>query len=167
MIEVLGVTSMSGVSMRGAAGLKALLVGLAVVCGPAAVHGGTLEQLPQAELKIGTERFPVRVAASPAQRAQGFQDVPAADMDDTAIYFRYTRPQRPRFHMHDVAAPLMIAWIGPDGRVLAVDGMEPGRAGYAPPSPIRAALEYVPEHPLAEAVSPGVLIELGDRANAP
>ncbi len=46
--------------------------------------------------------------------------------------------------MRNVAAPLVIAWIGAEGRVVGVERMAPGEGGYQPPEPVTAALEVVP-----------------------
>lgn len=119
-----------------------------------------IEAMPTAAVAVDGKRFAVRLAATPALRAAGFQYVPAERMARTAIFFAYREPARPGFHMRNVARPLLIAWVAPDCRVLAVDRMTPGSEGHAPPAPVSGALEYTAGHPLAASVRPGRCVRL-------
>lgn len=135
-------------------------VAAVVLAGLLAPLAAALEGMPTAAVTVGEARFTVHLAATAEQRALGFQHVPAEAMADTAIYFRYAEAARPVFHMRNVAAPLRIAWVGPERRVLGVTHMRPGGSGYRPPGPIIGALEFVPQHPLADAVRPGATVRL-------
>jgi uncharacterized protein len=128
--------------------------------GLAPARGGVLEQMPRITLDLNGATHSVRLAATPETRAQGFQHVPEPQIHHEAIYFQFEEPLRPAFHMHNVAVPLLIAWIAADGRVLDVDLMQPGRAGYRPPAPVVAALEFTTRHALAAEVRAGVRIRL-------
>jgi len=58
------------------------------------------------------------------------------------MLFVWLQPGFRPFWMKGVAMPLSVAYIGPKGRVLAVEPMEPDTSGYHwPPTPIIAALE--------------------------
>jgi uncharacterized protein len=140
------------------AGAIVLLTALAtlVSCAqvPAASHA--LAEMPLVVIRIEGEQHIVRLAATAATRAHGFQDVPEDELHREAIYFHFDAPLVPSFHMRNVAAPLWVAWITPDGKVAEMVLMEPGRSLYSPRDPIAGALEFSPRHPLALHVRPGV-----------
>ncbi|MDZ7749671.1 MAG: DUF192 domain-containing protein [Halofilum sp. (in: g-proteobacteria)] len=117
-----------------------------------------IDDMPRIELRVDGRVYTVRLAATGAHRAAGFQFVPGARMSDEAIYFRYPRPTRPVYHMRNVARPLLLAWIAPGGRVHEVIRMQPGSTGHGPRRPVRAVLEYTADHPLADRVRPGVTV---------
>lgn len=127
-----------------------------------AVHasGSRLDDMPSARIEVEGRVYAVRLAATTAHRSAGFQHVAPGDMGDEAIYFSYGRPVRPTYHMRNVARPLRLAWIRPDGRVLRVIGMEPGSSGHRPGEPVSGVLEYTEDHPLADRVDAGSTIEL-------
>lgn len=126
----------------------------------AAVYGGQprIDAMPAGTIAVEGQVHEVRVPRTPEHRAAGFQHVAPERMAGEALYYRYDPPRRPSFHMHNVARPLMLAWIAPDGRVLQVIRMRPGSDGHLAPEPVGAVLEYTGEHPLAEQVRPGVWI---------
>ncbi|WP_200258887.1 DUF192 domain-containing protein [Halorhodospira neutriphila] len=117
-----------------------------------------LEGLPQGALAIDGRIVPARIAATPEARAQGFQGASPEAIARERIYFSWPSPRRPAFHMHNVPAPLAIAWIGPQQRVIAVERMAPERAGYRPPAPVSAALELSPAEAERLEITPGVTI---------
>lgn len=139
-------------------GLAAILLPLLV----AAAHAGqsSIEEMPRARIDVDGHVYPVRLAVTSEHRAAGFQHVAPADMSDVAIYFVYDPPVRPRYHMRNVARPLRLAWIRPDGRVLGVIRMQPETSGYHPAEPVAGVLEYTGDHPLADRVAPGSTIVL-------
>lgn len=127
-----------------------------------------LADMPQTTLTVAGTQNCVRLAATAADRAAGFQDVPGARMDAEAIYFVYDEPRRPTYHMYNVAHPLRLAWIAPDGHVQRVISMQPETTGYRAPEPVTAVLEFTPAHPLAEQVRAGVQVAVeGDGDGGP
>lgn len=137
-----------------------LLTLLSAVAVAAHAGGSKLGDMPRARIDVDGRVYAVRLAATAEHRAAGFQHVAPGDMDGVAIYFAYGRPVRPTYHMRNVARPLRLAWIRPDGRVLAVIRMAPGSGGHRPGAPVSAVLEFTAGHPLAERVRPGARIEL-------
>jgi uncharacterized protein len=130
---------------------------------PAASHA--LSDMPPAVIRIDGDEHVVRLAATPSTRMQGFQDVPEDELHREAIYFQFDAPLVPAFHMRNVAAPLWIAWITPEGYVAEMVLMEPGRRLYSPREPIAGALEYSPRHPLARRVRLGSHVALDAAAS--
>jgi len=92
-------------------------------------------------------KLEARVADEARERSAGFQHICPDVVARTAIYFEFARPRRPSFHMHNVKAPLDIAFIDGGGAVVDIQRMEPYVAGaarqvyYSPPTPVAAALE--------------------------
>lgn len=141
--------------------LAAILVPLlAAVATLAHAGGARLEEMPRARIDVDGREYVVRLAATAGYRAAGFQHVAPGDMAGEAIYFAYARPTRPSYHMHNVARPLQLAWIRPDGRVLGVIRMEPGSDGHRPDAPVSGVLEYTGDHPLASRVGAGSTVAL-------
>jgi uncharacterized protein len=150
---------MPGVSLRPAAVASLLMVLLSctqVQSGP----GAQLDWLPTTSIDVEGERFEVRLAETPEARARGFQHVSEHHMHREAIYFHFDAPLQPTFHMRNVAAPLLIAWIDADGAVIGVDLMQPGTAVYGPSEVVAGALEYTPMHPLATQLRRGTRVQL-------
>jgi uncharacterized membrane protein (UPF0127 family) len=91
--------------------------------------------------------LPVRVADDPRERGAGFQHICPETIDDTNIYFVFNRARRPNFHMRNVWAPLDIAFIDADGRIIDIQRMDPYPRGstketyYSPPGPVTGAVE--------------------------
>lgn len=89
----------------------------------------------------------VRIADDNRERGGGFQYICPQTIDTTAIYFEFDRAYRPSFHMHNVEAPLDIAFVDPRGVILDIQRMEPYTLGaahfryYSPPGAVAAALE--------------------------
>ncbi len=92
-------------------------------------------------------RLQVRVADDHRERAAGFQYICPETIETTAIYFVFERPRRPNFHMHNVKAPLDIAFIDADGVIVSIQRMEPYVVGarkqktYGPQTEVAGALE--------------------------
>lgn len=135
----------------------ALLVGLGLLTACADPEPGVY-QIPKGTIFIDGRPVPARIADEPRERAQGFQHTPAQVMNRERIYFAFPRPTRPSYHMENVAAPLAIAWIGPDHRITALSKMHPGRSGYRPPGPIIAALEVTPDQVVRLNLAVGVAV---------
>lgn len=145
---------------RARPGLAAILLPLLALVTAAYAGAPRLGDMPGARVDVDGRVYAVRLAATAAHRAAGFQHVAPADMGDEAIYFAYERPVRPSYHMHNVARPLRLAWVRPDGRVLGVIRMQPGSDGHRPAEPVSGVLEYTGDHPLAERVGPGSTVML-------
>lgn len=118
----------------------------------------SVADLPIGELLIDGRRLTARIGATPDDRELGFQYATPQQIRHELIYFCYQHAHIPRFHMENVAAPLLIAWIGPDHRVIAIDRMAPETCCYEPPAEIIAALEFAPGHPLANRIRPGTRV---------
>lgn len=92
-------------------------------------------------------RLDARIADEARERAAGFQHICPQTIERRAILFRFARVRRPSFHMHNVKAPLDIAFIDADGRIVDIQRMQPYVAGaarqptYSPPGAVAAALE--------------------------
>lgn len=92
-------------------------------------------------------RLRVRVADDHRERAAGFQYICPETIAATAIYFVFERLRRPSFHMHNVKAPLDIAFIDADGVIVSIQRMEPYVVGareqktYGPQTGVAGALE--------------------------
>jgi len=122
--------------------------------------------MPRTAIAVDGERHCVRLAATAAERAAGFQHVPAGRMDAEAILFLYAAPRRPSYHMRNVEKPLRLAWIAPDGRVSGVIAMQPETTGHDAEQPVIAVLEFTPAHPLAEQVRTGTRLTLDPQGAA-
>lgn len=144
--------------IRAGAAAAAVLVALLAAIPTAPAGEPLVGDMPRVRLAVDGTTWDVRLAATARHRAAGFQHVPAAAMADTAIYFRYRRPTRPSYHMRNVARPLLLAWIAPDGRVRDVIRMQPGSTGHSPRQPVIAVLEFTEAHALAGRVRPGVTV---------
>ncbi|MFP4649058.1 MAG: DUF192 domain-containing protein [Halorhodospira sp.] len=117
-----------------------------------------LESMPRGLLLIDGEPVAARIADTPEARARGFQHADEAQLRSERIYFRWETPQRPSFHMHNVAAALAIVWIDARDRVIGIDRMDPEQAGYQPPWPAQAALELAPSAVDKLGIAPGSTI---------
>lgn len=137
------------------AAVIAAVVLAACGCGLTEVPRHTVAELPIGTILVDGRRVTARVAATPSDRSLGFQYASREQIRHELIYFRFRHAHVPRFHMENVADPLLIAWIGPDHRVIAINRMEPGTCCYKPPAEIIAALELAPAHPLTAQILPG------------
>jgi uncharacterized protein len=145
--------------------LCAFVLSSAGACAHVAPVADDLATMPVVRIDVDGERFDVRLAATQRHRERGFQNVSIDDMHSEAILFLFDGPLLPAFHMRNVAAPLLIAWIDTNEQVIGVDTMHPNHAGYSPRIPIVAALEFTYAHPLADAVREGARISLVGEQN--
>ncbi len=89
----------------------------------------------------------VKVADERDERTAGFQHVCPETIAERPMLFVFQSAQPYRFHMGNVYAPLDIAFIAADGRVVDIQLMQPYVVGsrdrplYGPPVPVTAALE--------------------------
>lgn len=106
----------------------------------------TFERGSQAPLSID-----VRLADNAMTRAAGFQWVCASVIADKPILFLFDRPRRPSFHMHNVVAPIDIAFIRSGGEIDTIHQMQPysimsiEKPLYSPQGLVIAALETQPD----------------------
>jgi len=111
-----------------------------------------IEAMAETELVLAgpgerTVTLVVRVADDHRERAAGFQHVCPGTIANTAIYFEFRYQRRPSFHMHNVKAPLDIAFIDAAGIIVDIQLMKPYVLGassnptYSPPGEVAAALE--------------------------
>jgi len=112
-----------------------------------------LDSMAPATIEIRNERaeiveLEVRVANNMTERAGGFQHLCPEVIRTTAILFVYMEPRLGRFHMRNVYAPLDIAFIADDGRIVEIQRMEAEPPGlpviprtYGPARAFRFALE--------------------------
>lgn len=91
-----------------------------------------------------------RLADNNQTRAAGFQRVCASVIAAMPILFEFKVPRVPRFHMHNVVAPIDIAFILPDNGIDSIQAMQPysliqiDKPLYQPSQPSIAALEAYP-----------------------
>ncbi|MBK1734914.1 hypothetical protein CKO15_06360 [Halorhodospira abdelmalekii] len=133
-----------------------LALAIVLVCDPAP---STVEDWPQASIRIDGEWVDVRIAKTSRTRSQGFQHATPEQIRSEKILFIWPDQRQPSFHMENVACPLVIAWIA-DGTIVATEHMKPGRALYRPPQPVDAALELHPERAEDLGIKSGTEIDL-------
>lgn len=114
-----------------------------------------LRAMPKAQVTVtrtdGTQQtIPVKLADNFATRAAGFQHVCASVIAAEPILFVFQRERRPSFHMHNVVAPIDIAFIDKNGHIESIYAMQPyslislEKPLYSPKGPVVAALETTP-----------------------
>ncbi|HET7588323.1 MAG TPA: DUF192 domain-containing protein [Gammaproteobacteria bacterium] len=134
---------------------------------------------------VSGHSFPVHIAATVAERATGFAGAPPELIEHAAILFVYP-PEDARvssrkfsfggganqppsgsvnwyFNMRHMLAPLDIAFMNRDGRVLAVLRMVPGPELYRPRRPYAAALEIAADRAAMLGLRPGAQLTCGQR----
>lgn len=136
---------------------RRLLQGLALLYPAALMPSSLLADLadPLEEVPLvlhgdrGPQRLTVEVARNQAQRSVGLMDRDYLAAD-AGMLFLYDEPQTPRngFWMYRTRIPLDIAFIGEEGRIVAMHRMQPcesddpsGCPVTRPGAPYRAALE--------------------------
>jgi len=117
---------------------------------------------PLAPLAGGPDTLSVRVAETAAQRAQGMQHLPARVIRDHPIWFVFEEPRQVSWHMHDVRLALDIAYVDREGRVIAVERMNPETSGYGLTEPIAAALELAAGEAQRLGIQPGTRLSLAE-----
>jgi uncharacterized membrane protein (UPF0127 family) len=101
------------------------------------------------------------VADDNLERASGYQYICPDVIDRTSILFRYPQPGSGRFHMHNVRAPLDIAFFDENGVLIQSARMQPYVNGeetlYGPMQAFQYALEvragFLAEHELSAGKS--------------
>jgi uncharacterized membrane protein (UPF0127 family) len=90
----------------------------------------------------------VKLAVSTNEHQAGFQYISPEAIAKSLILFVFAEELITRFHMRNVEAPLDIAFIGSDGRILDIQEMQPDPGGsgselrtYGPNQPFRYVLE--------------------------
>ncbi|MFQ5795951.1 MAG: DUF192 domain-containing protein [Candidatus Bipolaricaulia bacterium] len=91
---------------------------------------GILEAMEPAEIEMINDageviRMTVRVADEPHEWYAGFQYIPKTVIEETIILFVFEVEIDAQVHMNNVLAPLEIAFIAADGRILDIKGMYP------------------------------------------
>ncbi len=119
-------------------------------------------ELSPPSLAAAPRRLEVRQADEPAEWQQGMQYLPAATVRAHPIWFQFRQPFEPSFHMRNVAIALDIAWVAPDGKVLAVERMVPETTGYSPPGPILYVLETAAGQAARLGVVPGARVRVAE-----
>ncbi|MFW6200946.1 MAG: DUF192 domain-containing protein [Gemmatimonadota bacterium] len=120
-----------------------------------------------ARIETEADTFPltVEVAETDEQRGYGLMERTSLP-EDHGMIFRYGSPQPPDagFYMYRTRIPLDIAFVDGDGRIVAIERMEPCESPYpascpryAPGEPYTAALEVNAGYFEARG------IEVGDR----
>ena len=86
-----------------------------------------------------------KIAGTPGERAAGFQHIHPEIIQKSLILFVFPQALNVHFHMENVRAPLDIAFIGEDGRILDIQVMQVNSPGssrtYGPDRFFRYALE--------------------------
>lgn len=134
-----------------------LLLWLSVLASPLAVAAQCRDDTPEIRrmkettLTLhgteGTGFLLARIADSRDERSAGFQHLCPQSFGTTAILFVFEDDIRALFHMHNVHAPLDIAFIDAEGTVLETMRMElydehaPHHPLYGAARPFRYALE--------------------------
>lgn len=129
-----------------------------------------LQEMPIIQVSIGLPDgsrhvFDARLADNNTTRAAGFQRVCASTIAETPILFVFPRAFKPQFHMHNVVAPIDIAFIQESGAIDSIQAMKPYVLGsknkplYGPVKPVIAALEARPGFFSALPVHIGSIIQ--------
>ena len=108
----------------------------------------------------------VRVADEADERAHGMQNLPARVIRDHPIWFEFPTPRRTGWHMRNVRIALDMAYVAPDGTVIAVERMEPGQSGYGIDEEIAAALEMAAGEAERLGIRPGTRLRLREETPA-
>ena len=91
-----------------------------------------------------------RLANNSRTRAAGFQKVCASTIAAMPILFVFKSEVKPSFHMHNVVAPIDIAFIDKRGHIESIRAMEPyslmaiKKPLYSPNRPVISAFEVHP-----------------------
>lgn len=142
--------------------IRVLVLPVLVVTMAGSVQADGIDDIPLGTITIDGQSHPAHIADDRRERGQGFQHVPAARIREAMIYFRFAHPVVPSFHMRNVMAPLAIAWIDRENRVIGVSIMRPDTSGHRPPAPVVAALEVHPERLEPLGIVRGATIQPAD-----
>ncbi|MBI1730188.1 DUF192 domain-containing protein [Candidatus Acetothermia bacterium] len=83
----------------------------------------------------------VKIADNDAKLEAGFQNISPEIIQKSFILFVFGEPLRALFHMHNVLAPLDIAFIAGNGTLIKIETMAVGPELYGPDEPFQYALE--------------------------
>ena len=96
------------------------------------------------EVRIGHQSWQVEVAYTPAERERGLAGRQRLS-PGTAMWFVLPEPGFPGFWMQGMAFALDLAWVSPQGRLIAVETLPPcgpdGCPIHFPPEPVAFVLE--------------------------
>ena len=81
------------------------------------------QDLPKAELSLGTNALSAQIAADDATRTIGLMNRTNLS-DREGMIFVFPRPHPVTFWMKDTPTPLSIAYISPSGRILEIHDMK-------------------------------------------
>lgn len=134
------------------------------------LDNGALQAMPDTELSMinssnETLLFVVRAALNNQTRAAGFQRVCASTIAEKPILFVFDRPTVPQFHMRNVVAPIDIAFIDEQGKVVNIQAMKPYVVGsiirplYSPGVKVVAALEVSPGFFMKNKIAVGSVVK--------
>jgi len=97
---------------------------LALAVAGAARAATANEALPTIPLSINGHKIVVEVAATPERRSLGLMNRFSLQPDHGMLFvFDYPEPQA--FWMKNTFIPLSIAFVGPDGKIINIDEMQP------------------------------------------
>lgn len=123
-----------------------------------------LEQSPagldQTEVTIGSHKFIVEIARTPAEQAQGLMHRQSL-APDRGMLFPYSPPQEASFWMKDTLIPLDIIFIAPGGAIHRIEAnavpmsLEPVASGV----PVEAVLELAGGRAAELGLAPGDRVE--------
>jgi uncharacterized membrane protein (UPF0127 family) len=133
------------------AGLACVLVGLLVVqrsSGDTNCRTSTpaIEHMTvwPVQFETGAHRrlsVQARIADEPSEQRAGFQYVCGATIAKHPILFVFRHPYSGTFHMRNCYAPIDIAFMDAEGRIMDIQHMVPNSRHYGPPRPATYALE--------------------------
>jgi uncharacterized membrane protein (UPF0127 family) len=120
---------------------------------------------PQRRLVVdGKPTLKVWVLATPAQRSEGVKGQPIGP--GQGLWFAYDSDSSAAFWMGGVTAPLLLAWVASNNRVIAIRRMEPCPRNdstcpiYRPPEYFRAAIELRPADLRRSGLRAGAAVRL-------
>ncbi|CAM5209653.1 hypothetical protein CDEN61S_02162 [Castellaniella denitrificans] len=97
--------------------------------------------LPTVTLHVGGHAIQAEHAATPETLREGLMRRTGL-ADDAGMLFELGEPDIHCFWMKDTLIPLSIAFIGPDGRIVDIQDMQPQSLDpHCPPAPVSQALE--------------------------
>lgn len=136
-----------------------VLSGITSISSAAAEHCQTsnraLEAMPPVKVEFTlpdgqSHQVVAKLADNNVTRAAGFQRVCASVIAAEPMLFVFQKLRKPSFHMHNVVAPIDIAFIRKDGSIDSVHAMQPysplsrKKPLYRSEGPVIAALEVSP-----------------------
>jgi uncharacterized membrane protein (UPF0127 family) len=141
---------------------RALVIVCVLVLAASAAQGAadTRRQL----VVDGKPTLKVWVLATPAERSEGVKGQPIGPGE--GLWFAYDRDSSAAFWMGGVKAPLLLAWVAGNNRVIAIRRMEPCPRNdstcpiYRPPEYFRSAIELRPGDLRRSGLKAGAVVRL-------